>query len=66
MDAGTKHETTDDNGTKLTASTLDDQNLARQPPTPNTDWLSDPPRTAPTPQRNLRVDVSIDTKTLPS
>ena len=30
------------------------------------DWLSDSPRTTLTTQRNRRVDVSIDTKTLPS
>jgi hypothetical protein len=63
MDAGTKHQTTDEDITELTAPALDEQDLATQTPPPNTNWLSDHPHTAPTPQRNRRVDVPIDTKT---
>jgi hypothetical protein len=63
MDAGTKHQTTDEDIADLTL-TSDEQDLTTQTPPPNTDWLSNPPLTPFTPQRNRRVDVSIDTKTL--
>ncbi len=66
MNAGTKHQTTDEDITELTTPTRKDQDLTTQSPLPNIDWLSDSPRNAPTPQRNCRVDVSINTKTLPS
>ena len=49
---------------ELTAPTSDEQGLSTQTPPPNTDWLSGPPHTAPTPQRDRRVDGSIETKTL--
>jgi ribonuclease HI len=63
MDAGTKHQTTDEDIADLTL-TSDEQDLTTQTPPPNTDWLSNPPLTPFTPQRNRRIDVSIDTKTL--
>jgi hypothetical protein len=59
MDAGTKHQTTNKGITAITAPILDDQDHVTQTPPPNTDWLSDSPRTASTPQRDRRVDVSI-------
>ena len=52
MDAGTKHQTTENDITELTAPTLDDKYLTTQTPPPNTSWLSTPPRTVPAPQRN--------------
>jgi hypothetical protein len=66
MDAGTKHQTTDENITELIAFTPDEQDRTTQTHPPNTDWLNNPLHTAPTPQRNRRFDVFIDTKTLPS
>ncbi len=67
MDAGTKHQTTDDDITVLNIPhTPYIQDHTAQTPTPITDLLSDPPHTAPTPHRNRRVDVSRDTHTLPS
>jgi hypothetical protein len=66
MDAGTMHQTTDEDITELTAPTPDEQDRTTQTHRPNTDWLNDPPHTAPRPRRNRLVDVSIDTKTLPS
>ncbi len=64
IDAGTKHQTTDENIADLTTPASEEQDLSTQTPPSNTNWLNDPPHTAPTPQRNRRVDVSIDTKTL--
>ena len=64
MDAGTKHQTPDEDIADLTTPTSDEQDLTTQTPPPNMDWLSNPPPTAFTSQRNRRVDVSIDTKTL--
>jgi hypothetical protein len=65
MDAGTKLRATDEDITELTAPTSNDQDLITQTPPPDTEWLNYPRHTAPTPQRNRRVDVSIDTKLFP-
>ena len=64
MNAGTKHQTTDEDIADLTTPTSEEQELNTQSTPSNTEWLTEPPHTAPTPQRNRRVDVSIDTKTL--
>ena len=64
MNAGTKHQRTDEDITELAASTSDELDITTHTSPPNTDWLSDPSHTALIPQRHRRVDVSIDTKTL--
>jgi hypothetical protein len=46
--------------------TPDYQDHTTQTPLPNTEWLSNSSNSTPSPNRNRRVVVSIDTKILPS
>jgi hypothetical protein len=69
-DAGSKHQTQEEDLEAFTFSTSQDHEYhtqQQQQQTPfTTDWLSHTPPTAPPPRRNRRLDVSIDTKTLPT
>jgi hypothetical protein len=68
-DAGTKQQTKDEDLDVFTFPPSQDheyhsQQQQQQPPF-TTDWLNHATPTTPPPRRNRRVDVSIDTKTLP-
>ena len=69
-DAGSKHQTIEDDLEAFTFPPSQDheyhsQKQQQQPPL-TTDWLNPPTHNTPHPRRNRRVDVSIDTKTLPT
>jgi hypothetical protein len=64
MDAGTKHQTTDEDIHDLNTPTSHAQYEQPSPPPHNTVGIA-PPKRPPTLRKNRKVDVSIDTKTLP-
>ena len=64
MDVGTKHQTTDEDISNLKSPPPRTQDDLTPPSSHDTEWLA-PAGPLPTLHRNRRVDVSINTKTLP-
>ena len=64
MDAGTKHQTTDEDTSDLNTPPPHTQDDLTPSSSHDTEWLA-PTGLPPTLHRNRRVNVPIDTKTLP-